>query len=248
MLAFDPEPKTTTEYMTNPPFIQRGDCVIHTHSDSIVVIDNFLMKDSCKSLREWIDNDLNKETIYSKWSENIDKKKICRNWNIPIDILQFLPNNDNKYITYINPCWRFVKNFPKSSLPFHFDGKYIDSVDCISNYTIMVYLSDHPNDGDGQLEIKEEKNTHFIEPKEGRLVIFRQDLLHRAQPTSTLKYFMRSEIMFKRLNPIETDNDKTAIKLFKQASLCYYTDPELSSNLEKIAYQLSPILEDIVFS
>lgn len=246
MLAFDPEPKDTSEYMTNPPFLEKGECFIRSCTESIIIVDNFLTKESCLSLREWIDNDQNKETVYTRWSENADKKKICRRWNFPVDIIEFLPK-DSYVNSYVNPCWRFVKNFPESSLPFHFDGKYIKSVDCISNYTVMVYLSDHPNDGDGQLEIKNGKVTYFVEPKEGRLVIFRQDLLHRAQATSVVKYFIRSEVMFKRTNPIETNNDREAIELFREANLCHYTDPERSSHLEKQAYKLSPLLEDIVF-
>jgi hypothetical protein len=61
-------------------------------------------------------------------------------------------SEDNFIASHINPCWRFVKNLPSSSLPFHFDAKYIKSVDCISKYTVMVYLSDCFVDG--QLEIR----------------------------------------------------------------------------------------------
>jgi hypothetical protein len=246
MLAFDPEPKHTTDRMEISPIIERGECTIS--EESIIIVDHLLTKESCASLRKWIDNDENKELIYTRWSEkNADKKKLCRYWNFPIDINEFIydvNNNDKEYETYINPCWRFVKNFPNSCLSYHFDGKYIKSVDCMSKYTIMIYLSDHLEDG--KLEIKNGKETKFIDPKEGRLVIFSQDLLHRAHPSIFPKYFIRSEIMSKRICPIESENDRMAIKLFEEAILCYYSDPERSANLEKEAYHLSPLLENIV--
>lgn len=251
MIAFDPEPKYTTEYMINQPDIDRGDCFVYMSSKDIVIIDDFLTKNSCKSLRDWIDNEENKEIIHTRWSEkNLDKKKLCRQWDFPIDIIELAGpiSVPDMTISYVNPCWRFVKNFPKSSLSYHFDWKYIKSVDCMSKYTLMIYLSDHSIEGDGQLEIKDGKDIKFIEPKEGRLVIFNQDLLHKAQQTSVTKYFIRSEIIFKRIKSVETYNDKIAVKLFEEAILCYYDDPERSSQIEKEAYQLSPLLENIVFS
>ncbi len=253
MLAFDPEPKYTSDHIRNPPLVEKGEGIIL--ESGLIIIDNFLTRESCASLREWIDDEKNKEEIYTKWSEkSFEKKKICRHWDFPLSdyIIEIMGINKESvsgfYPSHINPCWRFVKIERKTneiySMSYHFDSKYIQSVDCISKYTVMIYLSDHNE----PLEIRRDGCTEFIKPIEGRLLIFNQDFVHRAQATNTTKYFIRSEVMFKRVKPIShIDNNSLAMKFFDEAHLCYYNDPNRSLQLEKQAYQLSPLLEDIAF-
>ena len=120
----------------------------------------------------------------------------------------------------------------------------------------MIYLSDHSNSNrnrnrnsnDGHLIIKDHTNhtNHIIEPKEGRLVIFNQDLLHLAEKTTTYKYFIRTEIMCKRKFPIETEQDQRAIHFFNMATAHFYIDPQLSLEYEQKAFELSKTLQEMI--
>lgn len=74
MLAFDPEPKHTTDLMEiSPisPIIEMGECKISEESiinESIIIVDHLLTKESCASLRKWIDNDESAISFIRKYS------------------------------------------------------------------------------------------------------------------------------------------------------------------------------------
>ena len=52
--------------------------------------------------------------------------------------------------------------------------------DGVSNYTILIYLTDDFDDG--KLHIKNKKTKYVINPKKGHGIIFNKDLLHWAGP------------------------------------------------------------------
>lgn len=78
------------------------------------------------------------------------------------------------------------------------------------------------------------------------MVIFHQDLLHEGITNNLDKYFIRSEVMFDRVKPIQTETDKNAFSLYKKAYNCYYTNPLKSKELETKAFEMSPELERVV--
>lgn len=251
MYAFDPEPKETTDILPIDELdIRRGDCnLVHANYEKgFLVIDDFITKSSCISIRNWIDT--HQEKIHTRWSSsNPEKIKIAKKYHFPLsnEILDYISEFpiDHFIPKNVNDCWRFVKSGKRNFINYHLDTKYIQSVDCISKYTVMIYLTEHMSDG--FLELQIQGQPYFIPPREGRLVIFNQEIAHKGHLNYKPKYFMRSEIMFKRIEPMETEQDREAIKMFREASNYYYIDPKKSLELEEEAYKLSPEIERMLF-
>lgn len=151
--------------------------------------------------------------------------------------------DDHHYWTkpYINPCWRIVKCLPGSNLSSHFDGRYIISCDEASIYTIMVYLS---NNEDGALSFPDVE----VLPKCGRVVIFNQNILHSGKVNTKLKYFMRSELIYHRSKKMATDADTRAVALYREAEQYHISQPTYARELERQAFELSPLFETMVLN
>lgn len=131
----------------------------------------------------------------------------------------------------INPCLR-INKYPATSTGFgwHRDAQYTQTTDFRSNYTLVVYLSDHD---DGAIHFISPKNkfTHQgytvqqemdlieagggfdtlkITPKKGMAVVFDQRLLHMAEPCSKTKYILRTDLLCYgaiRMDPKPMDHD-----------------------------------------
>lgn len=245
MDTYDPEPKYTDDICNIIlPNIESNHYVKYL-SKKLIIIDNFINIEICDKIINWIDNLTNIEKTYTNWANKPNKKKLAKKWNFPLSnqILSYVPNFINNWKkSHINDCWRFVRSNKNSSLKPHFDAKYIKNINESSFYTIMIYLSDHIDNG--SLYLADEKMN--IEPKKGRLVIFHQDILHEGKVNTDNKYFIRSEVMFKRVKEIENESDNIAIELYREAENLYYSNPEKSRELEREAFQLSPILENMI--
>lgn len=226
MLSFDFEPKETVDTISTLPF-EIGNPKIIYSDKNIIIIDDFVKK--CKHVCDWIDSE--KENIYLEWSKY--KHKFAKQWESNM-FERISPSN-----TEINPCWRFVRLASGQHLSPHIDARYVQSVDRYSIYTIIIYL----NTTDGDLEI----DGRRIQTKAGRIVIFNQDLVHQGMPHTGNKYFMRSEFMYIRTPKIETQADKEAIRLLREARNQYYKNPSISAELENQAFQLSPEIEKLLF-
>jgi hypothetical protein len=177
--------------------------------------------------------------VIMKRCKSFIKQSIYIDNNIP----QIGHSTDYKYWERpeINPEWRIVKCNTGSKMSRHLDGVYVKSVDYKSIYTVILYLTDNI---DGSLEI----DGMSILPKKGRICIFRQSLVHEGLINSSEKYFLRSELLYHRQKPCETDDDKEAMKLLEEAKRVYYEDINLSLTLEDMAYKLSSNLEDSVLN
>lgn len=228
MFSFDPEPKETHDQILLPE-IELGIPKQVYSDERITIIDQFLTPSSCSSIRSWIDTQ--KENVHLNWIKH--EHKFARHWESSHFDSVSPPNCS------INPCWRFIRLNPNQYLSSHVDAKYVKSVDCYSVYTVMIYL----NDSEGDLEIIDKR----IQAKEGRLVMFHQNLVHRGIPHSTFKYYMRSEFMYTRNPRIENDRDREAIRILREARALYYTDPVQSRHLEEYAFDLCPELENLLF-
>jgi hypothetical protein len=226
MLSFDFEPKETVDTISTLPFEIGNPKTVYSDKN-IIIIDDFVI--NCKHLCEWIDSE--KENIHLEWSEY--KHKFAKQWETNLFDCIAPPN------TIVNPCWRFVRLASGQHLSPHVDARYVQSVDRYSIYTIIIYL----NTTNGDLEI----NGKRIQTKAGRVVIFNQDLVHQGRPHSENKYFMRSEFMYIRTPKIETQKDKEANQLLREARNQYYNNPSLSVELENQAFQLSPEIEKLLF-
>jgi hypothetical protein len=254
MHTYDPELKISTETFSYKFADQKSTPSLEYRKSNIFVLDNVLHDEECDDIKKVID-DLESKTL---------KTKICVKFSELSDIInqrcsKYLPdcvfrfdedlnlkhthNNNNQYWTLdeINPHWRLIKRRKEGSLSKHFDGVYVKSVDCKSIYTVMIYLEN----SDGDIKFSDVQFT----PKKGRLIIFDQSLLHEGLPNyNHLKYYIRSEIMFSRMSPIESKNDKDAMVLYNTAIELYNTDKEKSLELESEAFKLSPLLEKTILN
>lgn len=256
MTTIDPENKISNNYEEttvdfNDEYIEP---IIYYRNPKILVLDNVLNDTECDNIKTLIDNidNINKRTKlclkFSQLSNIINSR--CNKY-IPSSVFihdeyldeKYGHNNNNEYWCKeeININWRLVKCELNSQLSMHYDGVYVKSVDNKSIYTVMLYLEN----SDGDLKF----HNIQIKPKKGRLVIFNQELLHEGLINKNhVKYFIRSEIMYTRLNPIESDNDKVAINLYNQAREIFKEDKEKAIELETDAFLLSPLLERLILN
>lgn len=117
----------------------------------------------------------------------------------------------------VNDCFR-INKYDENSEGFnwHRDSPYVKSIDTRSNYTIVVYLNDPVDEDDGAVEfylpdndiinmgetIKKEMKMHGdnyktkkINIKKGMALVFDQRLIHRALPTKSQKYVIRTDLL-----------------------------------------------------
>jgi hypothetical protein len=106
----------------------------------------------------------------------------------------------------------------------------------------MIYLG--PSDEGGNLKFL---SLHLeIVPKPGRLVVFDQSLLHEGLRTPAVKYFARTELVYQRSRPVETAADRQATELYQEACRINYAEPERAAVLEARAFELSPLLRELL--
>jgi len=211
-------------------------------SKNMVVLDNVLTQDECTELK-LLQNDFGKSRIINlELSNKIEERcdeyiqqliylyddKVCK---ISTDKSHYW-NKDK-----INSSWSIYKCNIGRKLSSHFDRISINSVDHISIYSIIVYLES----SDGNTKYDEIE----VEPIMGRVVIFKQDLLHEGlENKNNIKYYMHSNILYKRLKPIETKNDKDALNIFKESKKLYKQKLyDESFKMQDEAFELSPLLE-----
>lgn len=139
---------------------------------------------------------------------------------------------------HINEYWRCVKCDKNSSLSSHFDASSIKSINEMSKYTIMLYLSDNT---DGATYFN--KYDLQILPAKGRCVIFDLKLLHSGEINSKIKYILRSELYYVR-------DQQLALNDFNYLSYELYQNALLNSdeNMEKVALNSSEMLSEMVYN
>jgi len=83
----------------------------------------------------------------------------------------------------------------------HMDGSFVQSEECRSIFTVLVYLNDDYEGGDTTFY----KHTDITEPvcrvrpQQGTALIFNHDVIHSGTEVSSgIKYIVKTEIMFTR--------------------------------------------------
>lgn len=223
--------------------------ILYYNNNDIIILDNVLTEEECDKIKGLIeDKEYTKKRSkqclkFSELSKIIGER--CERY-IPnnLYIEDELLNHTNTKIWIkesININWRLVKCDLNSCLTQHFDSVLVESVDHKSIYTVMIYLED----SDGDLKFK----NYQITPKKGRVVFFNQNLLHEGLPNiSKIKYYIRSEILYRRLESIETNDDIKALNIYKQALSINNIDFDEACELEQAAFKLSPILEKMILN
>lgn len=216
------------------------------NTDEIIIIDNVLSNKECDEIKKLVDNVPSsglKSKICIKFTElsNLILTRCKDNIIKKVFMEDFSTSSKIWSLKEINPNWRIVKCNPGAKLSAHYDGVYVKSVDEKSIYTIMIYLEN----SDGNLKFVDFQ----VKPRKGRLVAFNQKLLHEGMINFNTKYFIRSEIMYERETKIETSKDKRAMELYMLGyELNKLGETEKAEQLEKEAFELSPMLERLVLN
>lgn len=252
MATIDPEVKISENFYHHEFDDAQHQPPTLTYSDTdigIVVIDGVLSQNECNTLIAAIDIGNNRknvincralsDTIMRRCSEFMPKTVYKPHTSCRIN------NHDNNCMYWtaqeINPCWRYTNRQPGGQLSWHYDGVYVKSVDSASIYTVLIYLAD----SDGDIEFKV-PNVKFA-PKAGRMIAFDQRLMHCGKPNHiTTKHYIRSELMFDRYTPIETETDKLAMTMYNAAK-CEQNAAKCEQ-LEMSAFALSPLLEEMILN
>jgi len=147
----------------------------------------------------------------------------------------------------------------------HTDGYDIINFNDRSMMSIVLYLNDCPHGGGDtrfysdklRSNLKRDKHGRWtgttsgleiatVRPDFGRASIFFHNHMHEGVPPNpgSFKYFIRSDIMYRRRKPICTKpNDIKAFELYRKANECDI--PEKSRELFRECFRLSPELADV---
>lgn len=120
----------------------------------------------------------------------------------------------------VNPLFRFIRYQPgHNKLVAHYDGPFVQSTARRSLYTLLLYLTDHPLEGETRFVRDEQRSLpftqrsfadwrrcaldqeveHVIYPVAGDALVFEHRLLHDATSLkASEKLVMRSDIFFSR--------------------------------------------------
>ncbi len=262
-------------FLTSTPLLIPDITVYLNDSPLILVLDNVLTSNECQELTEiFHDSSTNiRQGNYNRKKLIINCEELSQLFlhrvssYLSHSLTSYGGTNchlsnsldDPKYcwlLDVINPAWRLVKGDLNSKLPLHFDGSYVKSVDYRSIYTVIVYLADSDGDTRFYHQLPHSNNANSngkkyfdVTPKQGRFVIFHQSIEHEGLiNTNDYKYFMRSELMYRRQEPLEQDSDREAMIKYQKAKECFFTNANESERLEIQAFQLSPTLEDLILN
>lgn len=206
--------------------------------DDIIVIDNFYKPSEAKDCIDKINN-LTFSSYYNMKHRGIGDDKLLAKLVLSISC-QYLKET-NWYPNEVNSGWRYIKGDKGYYMSAHFDEPIIKSLNEKAFYSVLIYLDD---DNEGDIVFNDKKIS--FKPKAGRLIIFNQKLLHHSKPSSKEKYFLHSEVMFKREKEIDNKNELEAFDIYKKAQEIENHEDRIKQ--ENIAYKISPNLESYVLN
>jgi hypothetical protein len=103
-----------------------------------------------------------------------------------------------------NECLKISKYLPGQHFAPHMDGPWVPRDDESSIYTVVFYLSTLPNGAGGETLFHAENDNAVIAavtPVAGDCVVFFHDTVHSSAPLlAGVKYVLRTELMFVRVN------------------------------------------------
>jgi hypothetical protein len=238
MLSTDLEPKYT-ENKVNIFFKEKiiPNCTKHTLEYTL--IKGVLTPCECKYLRELSDGvklpfrtTINSETFTRVIMERC-KSYIPEYAHIDCEMVECYRYWGSPSI---DPNWRLVKCDLGGSMRSHLYDTHVKGINERSIFTIIVYLS---NNDDGAIVFGKDK----ILPVEGSVLIFNQSKMHRDDINTDYKYFIRSEIIYRRETKIRNTIDLTAFDIYQKDK---ETSGEEARDLERRAFEMSPLLEKMV--
>lgn len=148
----------------------------------------------------------------------------------------------------IAPVWRCVGYNEGGRLAPHFDAHRVEGVDRVAFFTVMGYLT--AGYEGGALRLLDSKPPVDFAPGLGDLVLLDRRLLHEALPVTgggTMKFIMRSDLVYVRDSPVGTADDETAVALLRQAEASEGDEARADLLLQQ-AFTRSPQLEALYYN
>jgi hypothetical protein len=208
------------------------------------------------SNKEVYRKNLRTETDYPKLSEKIYnriKHFLPQKYVIEEDVDEFGTFSKGEWEpSYLNPKIRICKYLNEGFFKPHYDGCYVINQHERSFFTLMFYLNEDYEGGETSFLTKDDLKTIFsIKPKKGMMIFFPQDIYHEGKAVVGEKYIFRTDIVFKRSNLNQTQeqlgNQELALKYFKLAQELERSKKGLEAvEYYKKAFKLDPDLEKVI--
>lgn len=186
------------------------------------------------------------DTIWNRVKDYVDNTIILNGHH---DTLHTTPHTDGTWEKFgLNEMFRLCKYNPTNFFKEHYDeGYHPEPKSFRTMKTCMIYLNEDFSGGETIFYIKNMDSVK-LKLETGMCLIFNQKILHEgATVTSGFKYFIRSDIYYKKTkgnNTELTETELEAIKLYKFGleqknaidALCYYKEAtKLCSNVADLA-------------
>eukprot|EP01080_Neovahlkampfia_damariscottae_P007933 gene7933-12402_t len=101
----------------------------------------------------------------------------------------------------INECFKFCKYEKNQKFEPHRDGIYCPTEDECTIFTVLIYLNDNFTGGNTKFYNSKNELIHVESPSSGNAIVFNSEAIHQAEEVKEgIKYILRTEIVFKRVN------------------------------------------------
>lgn len=171
-------------------------------------VDSFLTEEECKGHIEWAENHGFEEAlIQDRHKGQVMNKDIRDNDRVVVDrkdlatelfdkVKEYLPEEIEGFKLHeLNERFRFYRYKEGQQFKVHPDGHYKRNDKEISMVTMIVYLNEDFEGGSTEFVMPHAK----IEPKTGKLLLFRHNQLHKGNPVPEgTKYVLRTDVMYKK--------------------------------------------------
>ncbi|KYQ91724.1 hypothetical protein DLAC_07506 [Tieghemostelium lacteum] len=147
----------------------------------------------------------------------------------------------------LDDCFTFGRYEPGGRFKPHFDATYAENPDKRSIYTIQIYLNDDYEGGktnfyklENPLDTEKHQLVESVTPRTGSAVIFNHDTLHEgAEVTNGVKYIVRVDMMFIRIDKDQELPESQKLELQKARKLFFEADSAEKDKQDlKMAIQL----------
>ena len=242
MLTQDSEIKISDKYVDDSNlFNNHNNIEINGLYSDLIILDNVLSSTECNNILRYYESERFVQHKQTNRYKNISNMQTLTNIIEKRCDGYIAGRYKDKYkwnYKHINDCWRCIKCNINSSLSSHFDASSVKSINEMSKYTVMIYLSDN-TDG---VTYFNKYDLHVL-PVKGRCVIFDLKLIHSGEINSEIKYILRSELYYVRDELIAlNDINYLSYELYENALL------NKDENMEKIALDSSEMLSEMVYN
>jgi predicted 2-oxoglutarate/Fe(II)-dependent dioxygenase YbiX len=178
------------------------------HKRFKLIVDNLLTEDECKKFIDFAEKEGFEEALIQQRGDGqVMNKDIRDNDRVVIDlpdlaselydkVKEHLPEEIEGFkVDGLNERFRFYRYKDGQQFKVHPDGHFKKNDNEISMVTMIIYLNEDFEGGNTEFVMPWEN----IEPKTGKLLLFRHNQLHKGNPVPVgTKYVLRTDVMYKK--------------------------------------------------